>query len=57
MANVFTVGGYITVAYAKTKPLVLFGVGLMSLSMGIGESTMIGLTTFYHKYCSFDSEI
>lgn len=53
MCCVFQVGAFISVAYAKSKPVVLFGVCLSSLSMGVGESTLIGLTTFYHRNTIF----
>lgn len=45
----FSIGSYIIVAYAKTEPIILAGVALTSLSIGIGESTLIGLTTYYDK--------
>lgn len=46
-----TISSFIVVAFAETEWLALFGVALTSLSMGLGESALVGYLSRFNRSC------
>lgn len=51
LAMILTVISFIAVAFAETEWLALLGVVLTSLSMGLGETALVGYLTRFHRSC------
>uniref|UniRef100_A0A336LVK9 Battenin n=1 Tax=Culicoides sonorensis TaxID=179676 RepID=A0A336LVK9_CULSO len=51
VAMILTVLSFITIAFAQTEWMALFGVILTSLSMGIGETALVGYLIKYDRSC------
>ncbi|XP_063709903.1 battenin-like [Culicoides brevitarsis] len=51
MAMILTIISFVTVAFADTEWLALLGVVLTSLSMGLGETALVGYLTRFNRSC------